>query len=88
MVVVAHHRVGGHINGKHRGQLTDACFYPTPAVFKRLAGVRIVVLKVAVGCCGDHPELGAAPAGGAAEVPRGVGQGDEGGAGAGHEGLV
>ena len=41
-VVVAHHRVGGHIDGEDRGELADACFHPGAAVLEAAACVRIM----------------------------------------------
>ncbi len=35
--MVAHHRIGRHVDGEHRGQLTDAGFDPAAAVLEALA---------------------------------------------------
>ena len=61
------------MNGEDRGQLTDARFYPAPAVVKIAAAGRIV-----------PAQKGAAHAAVDDVVPGRVGQRDEGGAGAGH----
>jgi len=72
--VVAHHRISGHVNGEDRGQLTDARFYPAPAVFKALTGSRILAAqKSAAHAAVDDV------------VPGRFGQRDQAGAGAGHD---
>ena len=74
VVVVAHHRIGGHVNGEDRGQLTDVRFYPAPAVFKALTGSRILAAqKSAAHAAVDDV------------VPGRFGQRDQAGAGAGHD---
>ena len=71
--VVAHHGIGGDIDGEDAGQLLDAVGDPAPAVGVVLAG--LVVLAA---------QEGAADTAVDAVVPGGVVQGYEGGAGLGH----
>ena len=60
--------------GEDRGQLTDARFYPAPAVFKALTGSRILAAqKSAAHAAVDDV------------VPGRFGQRDQAGAGAGHD---
>ena len=70
VVVVAHHRIGRHINGKDVRQLFDAGGNPAPAVLEVLAAVVVV-----------PAQKGAAYAARDAVVPGGVGEADDGGAG-------
>ena len=67
MVVVAHHGVGRHVNGEHRGQLADAGFYPTPAVVKVLASGSVLAAQKSAAHTAVHHV-----------VPRRVGEGNQG----------
>ena len=71
--MVAHHRIGGHVDGEYRGQLTDTGLDPATAVLKALAADGVVpAQKGTAHTAVDHV------------VPRCVGQRDEGRAGTGH----
>jgi len=73
VVVVAHHRVGGDVDGEYRSELGDARLDPAAAVVEVLAAVPVMAAQ-----------KGAAHAAAHHVVPRRVGERDEGGTGAGH----
>ena len=66
--MVAHHRIGRHIDGKDVRQFLDARGNPATAVLKALAAVVVV-----------PAQEGPAHAARDAVVPGGIGQADEGG---------
>jgi len=73
VVVVAHHRIGGHIDGKHRGELPEARFDPTAPVVEVSARVGVLTAEESTPhAAADHV------------IPRGVGKRNQGRAGAGH----
>ena len=68
VIVVAHHCIGGHINGKDVGQFFHAGGNPAPSVFKVLAAVVVMATqKSPAHTARDGVVLG------------GIGQADEGG---------
>ncbi len=76
VVVVAHHGIGGDVDGEDPGELHDALSDPAAAVVEVLTGKMVL-----------SAQEGAPHAPAHAVVPRGVFDGDEGGAGAGHGGI-
>ena len=45
MIVVAHHRIGGDIDGVNAGKLEQAVFDPLPSMFETVAAVTILAAQ-------------------------------------------
>jgi hypothetical protein len=73
VIVVAHHRVSGHVDGEHPGQLFDPIHDPGPAMVVVLAGDRIIAAQKGTTHAAIHDV-----------IPRRVGKGNERGTGLGH----
>ena len=75
--MVAHDRIGGHVDGEDRGQLANACLYPAPAVVKVLpCGLILTTQESLAHTAVDHV------------VPRRVGQRNKGAAGHGSDEII
>jgi hypothetical protein len=54
VVVVAHNRVCGNVDGKHAGELTDALFDPAAAVLKVLPGGMVFTAEKSAAYAAAH----------------------------------